>query len=124
MAPKFGMFVDEDHSTLLTLYWLPKLHKRPYKSRFIANFNFSPFTTTKLSILLIFCLTTIKNMSLIIAQQLYERNVKNSIWSVKNLDEILNKLKSRGFLSSSLSIYDFPTLYTILPHNLIKEKLT
>ena len=35
----------------------------------------------------------------------------------------LNKLKSRGFLASSLSSYDFSTLYTTLPHNLIKDKL-
>ena len=33
-------------------------------------------------------------------------------------------MKSRGFLASSLSTYDFSTLYTTLPHNLIKEKLT
>ena len=38
--------------------------------------------------------------------------------------KILNKLKSRGFLASGLSTYDFSTLYTTLPHNLIKEKLT
>ena len=37
---------------------------------------------------------------------------------------MLNKLKSRGFLASGLSTYDFSTLYTTLPHNLIKEKLT
>ena len=35
----------------------------------------------------------------------------------------LNKLKSRGFRSSSLSTFDFSTLYTTLPHNLIKDKL-
>ena len=56
MAAKFGVFVDEDHSKLPTLYWLPKLHKRPYKSRFIANS--SSYTTTKLSILLTSCLTS------------------------------------------------------------------
>ena len=33
-------------------------------------------------------------------------------------------MKSRGFLASGLSTYDFPTLYNTLPHNLIKEKLT
>ena len=33
-------------------------------------------------------------------------------------------MKSRGFLESGLSIYDFSTLYTTLLHNLIKEKLT
>ena len=54
----------------------------------------------------------------------YERNGKNLFWSIKNSGEILNKLKSRGFLASGLSTYDFSTLYTTLPHNLIKEKLT
>ena len=38
--------------------------------------------------------------------------------------KFLNKLKSKGFLASSFSTYDFYTLYTALPHNLIKEKLT
>ena len=33
-------------------------------------------------------------------------------------------MKSRGFLASGLSAYDFSTLYTTLPHNIIKEKLT
>ena len=43
--------------------------------------------------------------------------------SIKNLSEVLNKLKSRGFRASSFSTYDFSTLYTTLPHNLIKDKL-
>ena len=43
--------------------------------------------------------------------------------SIKNSYEVLNKLKSRGFRASSLSTYDFSTLYTTLPHNLIKDKL-
>ena len=37
--------------------------------------------------------------------------------------EVLNKMKSRGFCASSLSTYDFSTLYPTLPHNLIKNKL-
>ena len=107
-----------------TLYWLPKLHKRPYKSRFIANS--SACTTTELSFLLTSCLTTIKNHVIKYCTTVYERNGKNLFWSVKNSGEILNKLKSRGFLASGLSTYDFSTLYTTytLPHNLIKEKLT
>ena len=43
---------------LPTLYWLPKLHKRPYKARFIANS--SSCTTTVLSKLLTSCLTAVK----------------------------------------------------------------
>ena len=45
-------------------------------------------------------------------------------WSIENAGEILNKLKSAGFLASSLSTYDFSYLYTTLPHYLLKEKLT
>ena len=37
--------------------------------------------------------------------------------------EFIDKLKSRGFRAASLSTYDFSTLYTTLPHNLIKDKL-
>ena len=45
-------------------------------------------------------------------------------WSIKNSGEVLNNLKSRGFRATSLSTYDFSTLYTVtLSHNLIKEKL-
>ena len=50
MVAKFGVFVDEDLSKHTTLYWLPKLHKRPDKSRFIANS--SSCKTTEFSILL------------------------------------------------------------------------
>ena len=74
MAAKFGLFVDEDQSRLLTLYWLPKLHKQPYKSRFIANS--SACTTTELSILLTSCLTAIKNHVIKYCTTVYERNGK------------------------------------------------
>ena len=69
MAVKIGVFVDEDHSKLPTIYWLPKLHKRPYKSRFIAN----SCSSTVLSILWTSCLNAIKIMPLNIAL----RNGKN-----------------------------------------------
>ena len=34
---KFSVCVNEGQDKLPTMYWLPKLHKRPYKARFIAN---------------------------------------------------------------------------------------
>ena len=78
----------ENNHFLVRLY---KLHKRPYKSRFIANS--SACTTTELSS----CLTAIKNHVIRYCTTVYERNGKKSFWSIKNSDEILNKLKSRGF---------------------------
>ena len=58
-AARFAVSVNEDQERLPTFYWLPKLHKKPYKARFIANS--SSCMTTELSKLLTSCLTTIKN---------------------------------------------------------------
>ena len=120
-ATWFAVSVNEDQERLSTFYWLPKLHKKTYKARFIAKSSFC--TTTKLSKLLTSCLTTIKNHVIKYCEKVYERSGKNLFWSIKNSCEVLNKLKSRGFRASSLSTYDFSTLCTTLPHNLIKDKL-
>ena len=87
MTAKFGVFVYEDHCKLPTLYWLPKLHKRPYISRFIANS--SSCTTTELSIILASCLTAIKYHAIKNCETVFERNGKNLFWSVNNSGEIL-----------------------------------
>ena len=121
LALKCSVCVKERQGRLPTVYWLPKLHKRPYKARFIANS--SSCTTTELSKLLASCLTAVKNHVIIYCEKVYERSGKSLYWSIKNSGKVLNKLKSRGFRATSLSTYDFSTLYTTLPHNLIKEKL-
>ena len=59
LALKFSVCVKERQDRLPTMYWLPKLHKTPYKARFIANS--SSCTTTELSKLLTSCLTAVKN---------------------------------------------------------------
>ena len=53
---------------------------------------------------------------------MYETSNKNWFWSIKNSGEVLSKLKCRGFHATSLFTYDFSTLYTTLPHNLIIKK--
>ena len=134
---KFSVCVNEGQDKLPTMYWLPKLHKRslgnqyivgslswpsrrPYKARFIANS--SSCTTTELSKLLTSCLTAIKSHVIRYCETVYETSNKNWFWSIKNSGAVLSKLKCRGFRATSLSTYDFSTLYTTLPHNLIKEK--
>ena len=57
-ALHFGVKAKENQDKVPTLYWLPKLHKKPYKARFIANS--SSCTTTELSKLLTSCLTAVK----------------------------------------------------------------
>ena len=72
--------------------------------------------------MLTLCLTAVKNV-IKYCEKVYERSGKNLFWSIKNSGEILDKLKARDFNRTSLSTYDFSTLYTTLPHNLIKDKL-
>ena len=56
-------------------------------------------------------------------EKVYERSGKNLFCHSKMHVRSLNKLKFRGFRASRLSTYDFSTLYTTLPHTLIKDKL-
>ena len=77
------------------MYWLPKLHKRPYKVRFIANS--SSCTTTELSKLLTSCLTAIKAKVIKYCETVYERSGQNMFWLIKNSGEVLSKLKDIGY---------------------------
>ena len=67
--------------------------------------------------------TAVKYHVIRCCERVYERSGKNLFWSIKNPGKVLNKLKSSGFRATSLSTYDFSTLYITLSHNLIKEKL-
>ena len=113
VALKFSVNVKEQQDKLPTMYCLTKLHKRPYKARIIANSR--ACTTTELSKLFTSCLSAIKIHVIRYCEKEYERPGKKLFWSIKDSTEVLDKLKSRGFRVSSLSTYDFSTLYTTLP---------
>jgi len=119
---KFRVNVKITQHKLPTMYWIPKLHKNPYKARFIASS--SSCTTTELSILLTSCLTKIKEHVQFYCDKTYENSGKNLFWSIKNSTEVLDKLQINNFLASSINTYDFSTLYTTLPHDMIKDKLS
>ena len=69
------------------------------------------------------CLSAVKNYLIKYYDTCYERNGINRFGPIKNSNEVLNKLKSKDLKASTLSTYDFSTLYTTLPHHLIKDKL-
>ena len=102
ITTKFAVSIRENQEQLSTLYWLPKRHKRPYKTRLIANS--SSCTTTELSKLLTSCVTAVKYkiMWKYLRKEWYKPLLVN-----KNSNEVLNKFKSKGFKASKLSAYDF-----------------
>ena len=99
--------------------WLPKLHKRPRK---LGSLQILALTT-ELSKLLTSCLTAIKAKVIKYCETVYERSGKNMFWPIKNSGEVLSKLNDIGYQATSLSTYNFSTLYTTFPHYQIKEKL-
>ena len=109
MAAKFGLFVDEDHSKLPTLYWLPKLHKRPYMSRFIANS--SACTTAELPIFLTSCLISfIKTIALNIAKQFMKE--------ILNFYFCLLKIQVKFLINLSLKVSSIWFVYILFLYSL------
>ena len=72
---KFSVCVNEGQDKLPTMNWLHKLHKRPYKAKFIANS--SSCSTNELSKLLTSCLTAIKSHVIRYFETVYESSNKN-----------------------------------------------
>ena len=85
--------------------------------------NSSSCTTTLLSKLLTSCLTAVRKHWIIYYDTVFEKDGINYFWSIKNSNAVLNRFKFKNFQDSKLSTYDFSTLYTTLPHHLIKDKL-
>ena len=104
------------------LYWIPKLHKDPYKQCFIAGS--SSCSTKPLSKLLTSILTTIKDGLQKYCDIVYSRSGINQMWILKNSKQLLDNLHSNSIASvNSIKTFDFSTLYTTIPHDQLKSRL-
>ena len=119
----FGIETSDDELDLPYIYWIPKMHKTPYKHRFIAGS--SKCSTKPLSILLTKLLTHIKQGLQKYCETAYSRSGINQMWILKNSKELLEHLKSPTFNHvTSIKSFDFSTLYTTIPHQKLKDRLT
>ena len=118
----FNIKTNDVQNDLPSLYWIPKLHKRPYKARFIAGS--SKCSTTELSKILTSVLSTIKKGLQAYCDVVYSRSGINQMWILKNSKELLDNLKSRSLSKiTSIKTFDFSTLYTTIPHDKLKQRL-
>ena len=74
----FAVSVNEDQEKIPTLYWLPKLHKQPYKAQCFVNSS----SCTTIELPKQPRLTTIKNDIIKLCEKVYERSGKNPFWSI------------------------------------------
>ena len=104
------------------LYWIPKLHKTPYKESYIAGSSTS--STKELSIYLTKILSEVKEGQHKYCETVYSRSGMNHMLILKNSKDLLDNLKSRSFSHvSSINIFHFSTLYSTLPHDKLKTGL-
>ena len=119
----FGFDTTNLDLDLPYLYCIPKMHKNPYKQRFIAGS--SKCSTKSVSILLTKVLSEIKSGLQKYCSTVYSRSGINQMWILKNSKELLENLKSTHFSRvNSIKAFDFSTLYTTIPHSKLKERLT
>ena len=108
---------------LPNMYWLPKLHKDPYGSRFIAASN--KCTTKPLSGLLTTCLSTVLNHFKEYCCGISRNTGINCFWIVTNSQHVLDMVHHTNMYSCAkhLDTYDFSTLYTSIPHDSLKHNI-
>ena len=117
-----GIELSDIDKRLPYLYWTPKLHKSPVKHCFIADF--SNCTPKQLSSQLTKILTVIKT-----GQEKYcsiktSHTGVNNMWILKNATNLLSSLSHLGVhRATSIQTFDFSTLYTSIPHDLLKVRM-
>ena len=116
----FGIELSDDDKRLPYLYWTPKLHKSPVKHHFIAGS--SKCTTKQLSSLLTKILTVIKTELEKYCSIKTSHTGVNNMWILKEFHKftvIIRPLRSHK--ATSIQTFDFSTLYTSIPHDLLKS---
>ena len=117
---KFNLRFTGKHKNLPRIYSIPKLHKNPYKFRFIAGSKFC--STKELSVLLTKGLQKIQEFWYNYCGRIEATSGINRFWITKNSTELLNTLlgnKKRRF--EDITTWDFSTLYTTIPHADLKK---
>ena len=102
----FGISNKDEVLDLPSFYWIPKLHKCTLKQRYIAGSG--KFSMEHLFKLLTCILSAIKT----------------ELQILKNSKYLLEYIRSRPLSScNSIKPFDFSTLYTIIPHSKLKDRL-
>ena len=103
------------------IYWIPKLHKTPYRARFIAGS--SSCTMTRLCKLITECLQLVRSHCTTYCKTIRERTGVNCMWIINNSLDVIRALEEKQLSLNHVSTWDFSTLYTSLLHAQLKKQL-
>ena len=114
----------EEADSLPFLYWIPKMHKKPFsKQRYIAAS--ARCTTKSLSAILTKCLKVIERQHKIIGNRYFTNHGINPMWIANNSTIVHSMIAdlNRKKKVRNIRTYDFSTLYTSIPHKQLKTRL-
>ena len=89
----FDITLQQKEKHLPQIYWIPKLHKTPYKARFIAGSR--SCTTTRLSKLITECLKLVRSHCTAYCKTIRERTGVNSMWIINNSLDVIRALEEK-----------------------------
>ena len=117
-----GIELSDDDKRLPYLHWTPKLHKSPVKHRLYTGS--SKCTTKQLSSLLTKIPTVIETGLEKYCSIKTSHTGVNDMWILKNSTNLLSSLGHLGVhRATSIQTFDFSTLYTSIPHDLLKSHM-
>jgi hypothetical protein len=115
----------EEADYLPFLYWIPKMHKKPYsKQRYIAAS--ARCSTKPLSAILTKCLKVIERQHRFIGKRYFTNHGINPMWIIDNSTAVHSMIAdlNRKKQVRNIRTYDFSTLYTNIPHKQLKTRLS
>jgi hypothetical protein len=110
LQEKFNIVVEDNNLRLARIFWNPKLHKNPYKARFIAGARFC--VTKQLNVQVNSCLKLLRQYFKKYCDAIFNNSGINMFWSIDSSDDFLDSIKSTDVYN--IQVYDFTTLYTRL----------
>jgi len=120
LSGEFGIDVTDENKCIPKIFWNPKLHKTPYKARFIAGA--SNCTTKQLSVYVNKALKVVREYFSRYCSTVYKNSGVNCNWSINSSTQFIEKLQNIDVFN--IQVYDFTTLYTNLDLGVVEKLLS
>lgn len=116
----FGL-KKQDHPKLPCFYGLPKMHKQVPKLRFIAASCGSPLKPIDITVTK--CLDAIYRFMCRYCKTIFNNTGTNRMWILENSLQLKQRIfeSNETMNATHISTWDFSTLYTTIPHGLLKD---
>ncbi len=116
----YGIKVQNEDLVVPKIFATPKLHKKPYKFRYISGARLS--SVKKISQILQKVLRLFYNHFRNYCAAIHNNGGPNPFWSVVDSLSVLQKSKLIG-TAKSVSTFDFSAMFTNIPHGVLEKNL-